>query len=161
MSLKTFHIVFITLSSALAFAFGVWAVGHDGPAGGGAMLPALGIVSLAAGAGLIVYGVWFLRKIRTAEEEKKRRRGRFRSVTALVPIPLLVLGARDALACSVCYGDAEGPLLDAARMGVWLLFGLVFAVQVSFASFFIVLWKRARSHRRQHDDDGASRPSLR
>ena len=36
---------------------------------------------------------------------------------------------------------------SAARLGVWLLFGLVGAMQVSFVLFFVYLWRRARKYR--------------
>lgn len=63
-------------------------------------------------------------------------------------LPALLLiwatGSQQALACTVCYGDAEGPMIKAASMGVWLMIGLVAALQSSFALFFIYLWRRAR-----------------
>ena len=62
MSLKAFHLVFITASSALAFGFGVWLISASkSPAGGIGDLVG-GIVSLAAGAGLILYERYFLKK---------------------------------------------------------------------------------------------------
>ena len=48
-----------------------------------------------------------------------------------------------ALACSTCFGEAEGPMIDAARMGTWLLLGVVLCVQVAFAAFFVDLHRRA------------------
>ena len=44
-------------------------------------------------------------------------------------------------------GSQELVLIDAAKLGVFLLFGMTFAVQGAFASFFIYLWRRARKHR--------------
>jgi len=41
-------------------------------------------------------------------------------------------------------------MIDAARMGVYLLFGLVMAVQGGFAAFFIYLRKRAREYDMQN-----------
>lgn len=63
MSLKAFHVVFITAASALAFGFGVW------------MLRAwqaehltrdlvFGVGSLLAGIGLVVYEGYFLKKLK-------------------------------------------------------------------------------------------------
>ncbi|HEY7444945.1 MAG TPA: hypothetical protein VH701_21115 [Vicinamibacterales bacterium] len=59
MSLKSFHVVFITLSIVLASWFGIWAISNDG-------LPYVvtGAVSLLSAAGLIVYEVGFLKKCR-------------------------------------------------------------------------------------------------
>ncbi len=63
MSLKAFHIVFIVLSTALAVAFGVWAVDDFGRSGSRAHL-ALGVGAFVASGVLVWYGVWFLRKLK-------------------------------------------------------------------------------------------------
>jgi hypothetical protein len=64
MSLKAFHIVFITASSALAFGFGVWML-REYRAPEGAMSDlAFGISSLVAGVALLVYERFFLRKLK-------------------------------------------------------------------------------------------------
>ena len=56
MSLKWFHIVFISLSVILSLWFGVWGL-FNGQI-------ALGILSLGASAGLVVYGNHFMSKLR-------------------------------------------------------------------------------------------------
>ncbi len=56
MSLKWFHIVFISLSVLLSLWFGVWGLFHQ--------QIALGIVSLSASAGLVIYGNYFVAKVR-------------------------------------------------------------------------------------------------
>jgi hypothetical protein len=48
-----------------------------------------------------------------------------------------------AMACSTCYGQAEGPMIDAARVGTFLLLGVVLSLQVAFAAFFLYLRRRA------------------
>ncbi len=58
MSLRAFHILFIIASIALAVGFGSWCVSRH-LAGGG-------IFSFVAAGGLLVYGIWFFRKIRKA-----------------------------------------------------------------------------------------------
>jgi hypothetical protein len=63
MSLKAFHVVFITAAVALAVWLGLWALGEGRHTGDGGMTT-LGVVSLAAAAGLVAYEVWFLRKTR-------------------------------------------------------------------------------------------------
>jgi hypothetical protein len=67
MSLKAFHLVFITASSALAFGFGVWQLrNYWSPTGGvGDLLFGLG--SLIAGVSLIIYERYFLRKLKDVE----------------------------------------------------------------------------------------------
>lgn len=64
MSLKAFHIIFVVASTLLTFGFAAWAVvQYLNGAGTGGLL-ALGIGSFACGIGLIVYGRYFLRKLR-------------------------------------------------------------------------------------------------
>ena len=58
MSLKGFHIVFITASVILAFGFGAWCLGAQPP------MLAAATLSFAAGLALIGYEIWFLRKTR-------------------------------------------------------------------------------------------------
>ena len=57
MSLKWFHLVFITLSVLISIGFGVWGLFNE--------YPVLGALSLVASAGLVVYGNYFLGKART------------------------------------------------------------------------------------------------
>ena len=56
MSLKWFHIVFVTLSTLVSVGFGVWGLFNQ--------QIALGVVSLAGSAGLCVYGNYFLGRAR-------------------------------------------------------------------------------------------------
>ena len=141
MSLKGFHVLFVTAASLVTAAFGVWALNADG-------FHAFGLASLALTVALVLYGAWFLRKIRTPDEEERRRRKMIRPL--LLGLAAAILGAPEAGACSVCYGDAQGPLIDAARLGVWLLFGLVAAVQIGIVAFFWTLRRRARDYARRH-----------
>ena len=60
MNLKAFHLLFIVLSAALAVVFGVWALGQQN----GATYLATAVASFVLGAGLLAYGVWFVRKMR-------------------------------------------------------------------------------------------------
>lgn len=64
MSLKTFHIVFISIATLFCLGFGVWAVG-DYMNGGGMPSLAMAIVSLLFGVALPPYGIWFLRKLKS------------------------------------------------------------------------------------------------
>jgi len=63
MSLKGFHILFITVSTLLALGVGAWCLWIDSAHG----TPAFrigAICSFVAGAALIAYGVWFYRKMK-------------------------------------------------------------------------------------------------
>ena len=64
MSLKAFHIVFITLSSGLALGCGVWLLVSGFSADGQKKDILFGIASLLGGAGLIFYGRYFLKKLK-------------------------------------------------------------------------------------------------
>ena len=63
MSLKAFHLVFITASVLLSFVIAAWSmVGYADV--GRTMDLVFGISSAAIGLGLIVYGRYFLRKLK-------------------------------------------------------------------------------------------------
>jgi hypothetical protein len=49
-----------------------------------------------------------------------------------------------ALACPVCFGGAEGALIDGAKLGVLVLVGVTLLVQGSFVAFFLYLRRNAK-----------------
>ncbi len=59
MSLKKFHIVFISLATLCFAGFGLWCLLLQG--GGGAAFVAAGGASLALAGATAVYGTWFYR----------------------------------------------------------------------------------------------------
>jgi len=61
MSLKAFHLVFITAAILLAFGFGVW-LAKSFFSGGSAWHLLSALLSFGAGIGLIVYECYFLKK---------------------------------------------------------------------------------------------------
>jgi hypothetical protein len=63
MSLKGFHIVFITFSTLLALGAGAWCLYNNAVHGTPAFW-AGAICSFIAAAGLIIYGIWFYRKMK-------------------------------------------------------------------------------------------------
>ena len=63
MSLKGFHIVFITFSTLLALGIGVWCIWVNLVAGAPSYL-AGAVFSFIAAIALIVYGIWFWRKMK-------------------------------------------------------------------------------------------------
>lgn len=63
MSLKAFHIVFISASTLLAFGFGGWMLKAYADSGQVSDL-VFGIGSTVAGVGLIIYGKYFLKKLK-------------------------------------------------------------------------------------------------
>lgn len=74
-------------------------------------------------------------------------------------LPLLavvvLLGAADpARACPSCFSRAEGPLVDAARVGMWLLLAVTLALQGALLAFFLYLRRQsARASDRALDDE--------
>ena len=64
MSLKAFHVVFITAASAMAFGVGVWMLREYRTPDGGMSDLVYGIASLIVGAGLLVYERFFLKKLK-------------------------------------------------------------------------------------------------
>ncbi len=63
MSLKGFHIVFITCSTLLALLLGAWCVWMDLVLGAPSYLTGA-VACFVAALGLIVYGVWFYKKMK-------------------------------------------------------------------------------------------------
>jgi len=63
MSLKAFHIVFIIFSTLLALGIGAWCIWVDLVEGAPIYL-AGAICSFVVAVALVVYGVWFYRKMK-------------------------------------------------------------------------------------------------
>lgn len=63
MSIKGFHLLFITFSTLLALGCGVWCLWVDLVEGAPIYLTGA-LASFAAAVALIVYGVWFYRKMK-------------------------------------------------------------------------------------------------
>jgi hypothetical protein len=61
MSLKAFHLIFISASTALALGFGIWELKNHGSTGGEPSNLALGLGSFLVALGLILYECYFLR----------------------------------------------------------------------------------------------------
>ena len=63
---------------------------------------------------------------------------------AALLMAIWIVAPSAAHACTVCFGEADGPMIDGARMGVWMLFGLTLLVQGAFGAFFITLYRRSK-----------------
>lgn len=63
MSLKAFHVVFIVASILLAFGLSAWSLTNFSNTGGTGDL-IYGLASGVIGAGLVAYGVYFLKKLK-------------------------------------------------------------------------------------------------
>lgn len=63
MSLKSFHVLFVVVSTLCALFVGGWGVAAYARAGGAGNV-AFGIGGFVCAAGLVFYGFWFLRKLK-------------------------------------------------------------------------------------------------
>ena len=71
--------------------------------------------------------------------------GRARFATAGATAAAIVIGGQSSLlACPVCFGADETPLIDGAKLGVLVLLVILLAVQGGFIGFFFYLYKRAK-----------------
>ena len=73
-------------------------------------------------------------------------RGKHRGIAGAVMTAVLVAigGSSSLLACPVCFGADETPLIDGAKLGVLVLMAVTLVVQGGFVGFFFYLRKRAR-----------------
>lgn len=62
-SLKAFHVLFVIVSTVFCLGFGVWEIVDYRKRQDGTSL-ILGVASLMGGVALIIYGRWFLRKLK-------------------------------------------------------------------------------------------------
>ncbi len=63
MSLKTFHVAFISIAILLSIGFGVWGIQQFAETNGAANL-AMAIISLLISVTLVLYEINFLRKLK-------------------------------------------------------------------------------------------------
>ena len=71
----------------------------------------------------------------------------------------LLLVARPALACPVCFGNSDAPMAHATNAGILFMLGIVAVVLCGFASFFIHLIRRANRVAAEADRADAGRLS--
>jgi hypothetical protein len=58
----------------------------------------------------------------------------------------LLLGAAEAAACPVCYGEAGGDVIDGAKLSILFLGGLVYMVIGGAAGVVLALRRRVRKN---------------
>jgi Na+-transporting NADH:ubiquinone oxidoreductase subunit NqrD len=75
-------------------------------------------------------------------------------------ITAVLLGApRAALACPVCFGQNDSPLAVAMNQGILMMLGVVVLMLGAFASFFVVLIRRANRAAEQMNQADAAQPA--
>ena len=70
------------------------------------------------------------------------RQLRRRAVTTAAAV--IICGGSSVLACPLCFGAEETPLIDGAKLGVFVLLAVTLAVQGGFVAFFLYLRARAK-----------------
>ena len=138
MSLKAFHIFFITLATLMCLGVAGWN-GSAWMSGGSAVHLAESAGWVLAAVALLVYGRRFLRKYRSL------------GYYAL----LLVLAADIAEACSVCFGNPESPMTKSVVAGVWVMLGCIGSLLAAFAGLFLY-WTYRSYHVHLYRDEGAT-----
>ena len=117
MSLRSFHLFFIGVSTLLCLFLMLWGLWSFKVSGSYEGL-GLGILGIAGMIGLVQYLKWFRKKD-------------FSSLKALVAVLLtgyLLGDAVPAQACSVCFGDPTSLLTKGAIMGVLVLLAIVVTI---------------------------------
>lgn len=131
MSLRFFHILFITLSVLMALVVGIWAL-NAYRSDGSATWVGLAVLAFAGGGLLVVYGNRFLQKTRNL------------GIAAVVAAGTLGLPS-DVLACAVCIGNTDSSLRDGMNAGILALLGCALFMMASFGAFAVYLWRKSKS----------------
>jgi hypothetical protein len=136
MSLKGFHILFITVSTLLALGIGAWCLWVNSVEG----TPVFrigAICSFVAAVALMIYGVWF-----------------YHMKTKLLVGFVLFFGSQvgQALACAVCYGAKDGKTTEHMAVAIWVLMGVVMSVMGGVGAFSFHLWRHANTPLEPHQE---------
>jgi len=91
--------------------------------------------------------------VRRRAERRNSRRLRAALLAAVVALPLLA--ALPAAACPVCYGEAEGEVVEGTQWSVAFLGGLVYLVMGGGVGMVVMQRRRAQ---RRSDSPPDSRP---
>ncbi len=57
---------------------------------------------------------------------------------------VVIAGGSSLLACPMCFGAEETPMIDGTKLGVLVLLAVTLAVQGGFVAFFLYLRRRAK-----------------
>ena len=126
MSLKTFHLIFVAAAILLGLGVGGWGV-HQYRTEGDVSLLILGLVFLAMGIVLIIYGKRMLKKTKDI------------GYLCLAGFFLL---QQNAAACATCYGESDAPMAEGMNAGIFTLFAIIGSTLMAIAGFFVFLIRR-------------------
>ena len=79
----------------------------------------------------------------TADKSLARSNARTLYV-AITTIAFVLSGSSSVFACPMCFGAEETSMVDATRLGILVMLGIVLAVQAGFVAFFFYLRSRAK-----------------
>lgn len=65
--------------------------------------------------------------------------------TAIGIAACVMLGTRSGWACPVCFGAVDSPMTDGMNWGIFVLLGVIGAVACGFVTFFVHLFRQART----------------
>lgn len=122
MSIKYFHLVFITFSILCAIFMGVWAQNQN--------LLLVSIISFLTALLMLIYEFFFIKKMKL-----------------LILLPLFLIGLSNAAtACSVCFGgNANDPTIKGVQAGIYVLLGILVLIFTCFIIFFRNFSKRTKT----------------
>jgi hypothetical protein len=147
MSLPIFHFVFISLSTLLSLGFAYRSFNHFFMTGGNLGDLLLGILSIAGGLFLFVYGNRFFRKMKSLRApEKTPPKTKLNSIaSALITLGLCQFAFEiSSYACSACMRGASGLTVSAVNGGIITMLLVIVSILAGFGIFFLVLIKRQR-----------------
>jgi hypothetical protein len=155
MSLKVFHVVFISLSVVLAFGFGLWLLVGQ-PVEGGLIDIVAALLSFGVGILLVLYEIRIVKKCRsTVDKDGGNEMKRLEKLT-LTRLPIILLAfflmTGPAWACPVCYGSTDPSTIAGVNLAILALLGVTGSVLAGFGSFFLHIRKRSRMALRGSND---------
>lgn len=75
----------------------------------------------------------------------------FPRTSYLVVLLVVVFFAQSALACPVCLGNPNDPMVKGVNKGIWVLLGFITFVQIGFIALFWSFWRRSKERQRFRD----------
>ncbi|OVE82107.1 hypothetical protein BVY03_02335 [bacterium K02(2017)] len=132
MSLRFFHLFFISLSIMICLGFGWWCVEVSYPLNHQISYIVLGIISLVSGVLLMIYGNSFIRKFKQAKT----------LLIMMAATGISSIYSTWAQACPTCMRNISGKEAEAINWGIITLLICIIAVLACFAGFFIYLIKK-------------------
>lgn len=136
MSLKAFHIVFITLSLILCVTLTLWGLQGYFQTGNTMQL----VIALVFAVSLIplgLYANWFWKKMRTFPKAAL--------ILSLISSMVWQHLPSELWACAVCFKGPDSPMTKGAQSGALLLAGVVYLLLFGIAGIAFTWFRRARS----------------